>query len=346
VDFNAKLVACNDLDPECSTVDASYVSYRNTLDVFAHEVYVEDRWSLTDKAALTLGLHYGSDDYLSDGRIEPRMRYDYRISDNTTSYVAAGRYSQLPQLREMIEVLGNPGLTTVKSDHYVWGISQAFGNRWRWAADVYYKDIADIVISAEQGGTAENYSNGAEGRAYGAEFLLRKDLTDRWHGWASLSLSKSDRTKVGTGETIRFEHDKPLLFNLVGNRLIGKFWTMGFRWTYQSGARYTPIVDLVPSSTYPNVLEPVYGALNSHKYPDYHRLDFRAEYTRPKRWGYWKFYIDVLDAYDQRSVRSYEYAPDGKKLITPPPGYGRQVPVTETTRDGFFPSIGFEVQFR
>jgi hypothetical protein len=345
LDFNAKAVACNDLDPDCSTVDAAYVLYRDTLDVFTHELYMEDRWSISDELALTFGFNYSNDDYLGDGRIEPRMRFEYQVNDKLSTYVSVGQYSQLPQLREMIEVLGNPSLTTVKSDHYVWGISQRLGGDWRWSADIYYKDMTDIVISSEQDRSAENYSNGAKGSAYGAEFLIRKDLSDRWYGWASLSVSESDRTKTATEETIRFEHDKPILFNLVGNRLLGDSWTIGFRWNYQSGGRYTPVVDLLPSSTHPNVLEPVYGKLNSEQYPDYHRLDFRAEYTRPKDWGHWKFYADVLNVYDQENVASYEYAPNGKKLISPPSGYGQRVPVTQTTRDEFFPSIGFEVQF-
>jgi hypothetical protein len=345
LDFNAKAVACNDLDPECSTVDAEYVRYRDTLDVFAHEFYMEDRWSIADEHALTLGFHYSSDDYLDDGRVEPRVRFDYRINDKLSTYVSAGQYSQAPELREMISVLGNPNLTPVKSDHYVWGLSQTLAGDWQWGADIYYKDMTDIVISAEQDSAADNYSNGAEGRAYGVEFLLRKDLTDHWYGWASLSLSESDRTNTATAETVRFEHDKPILFNLVGNRRVGDFWTVGFTWNYQSGGRYTPVVGLLPSSAYPNVLEPVYGKLNSEQYPNYHRLDFRAERTSQKDWGYWKYYVDVLDVYNQKNVTSYEYAPNGKKLISPPPGYGQNVPVTQTTRDGFFPSIGFEVRF-
>lgn len=346
LDFNAKLVACNDLDPECSTVDAKYVVYKDTLNVFNQEFYMEDRWSIADKQALTFGFNYSNDDYIDDGRVQPRLRYDYQISGQSSTYVSAGQYSQLPQLREMIDVLGNPDLTTVKSNHYVWGVSRTLGGGWRWNADLYYKQMTDIVISSAQDSAAENYSNGAEGRAYGAEFLIRKDLTDRWYGWASLSLSKSDRTRIATGETVDFAYDKPILFNLVANRLVGKSWMLGFKWTYQSGGRYTPIVDLIPSSTYPNVLEPVYGKLNSQQYPDYHRLDFLAEYTRPKDWGYWKFYVDVLNVYNQQNVSSYEYAPNRKKLISPPPGYGRQVPVTKTVRDEFFPSIGFEVQFK
>jgi hypothetical protein len=346
MDFNAKLVACNDLDPECSTVDAQYITYRNELKVRAYEGYVEDRWSLTPRQALTFGAHYSGDDYLSEGRVEPRLRYDFQLNDGLATYLAAGQYSQLPRLREMIDVLGNPDLTTVKADHYVWGLTHQLGNGWRWGADLYYKDLTDVVISAEQDAAATNYSNGAEGSAYGVEFLVRKDLTDRWHGWASLSLAESDRTNTRTGETVKFQYDKPVLFNLVATRQVGKWWTMGFRWTYQSGGRYTPIVDLAQSSTHPNVLEPVYGELNSQKYPDFHRLDFRAEYTRPKSWGYWKFYVDVLNAYDQDNVATYEYAPNGRHLISPPPGFGANVPVTRTLADSLFPSIGFEVQFK
>ena len=84
-------------------------------------------------------------------------------------------------------------------------------------------------------------------------------------------------------------------------------------------------------------MEPVYGELNSQQYPDYHRLDFLAEYTRPKAWGYWKFYVDVLNLYNQENISGYEYAPNRKKRISP---------VTKTVRDEFFPSIGFEVQFK
>ncbi len=79
----------------------------------------------------------------------------------------------------MIEVLGNPSLARVKADHYVWGISQLLGGSWRWNADIYYKNMKDVVISSEQDGAAENYSNGAEGKAYGLELVIRKDLAQR-----------------------------------------------------------------------------------------------------------------------------------------------------------------------
>jgi hypothetical protein len=45
-------------------------------------------------------------------------------------------------------------------------------------------------------------------------------------------------------------------------------------------------------------------------------------------------------------VTAYEYAPNRRKLISPPPGFAANVPVTRTLDEGLFPSIGFEVQFK
>lgn len=344
IDINAKIVACSELAPDCSTVDAEFVSYKDTLNMNNYEFYIEDLWSLTDQHALLFGLHYSNDDYLNEGRVEPRFMWKYLINDTLSTQAAAGRYSQLPQLREIIDVLGNPELTTVKSDHYTWGISQTFAEGWRWNIDLYYKTMSDLVLSSELDNTTENYSNNATGKARGIEFLINKELTDRWYGWAALSLSKTDRTNSTTGETVKFEYDKPILFNFVANRMIGERWMIGFKWNYQSGGRYTPVTHLVPSNT-PSVLEPVYGELNSEQYPDYHQLDFRAEYTRPKSWGYWKFYIDILNVYNRENVEEYDYAPNGVNLISPPPGYGENIPVSEETGEGIFPSIGFEIKF-
>jgi hypothetical protein len=99
------------------------------------------------------------------------------------------------------------------------------------------------------------------------------------------------------------------------------------------------------TALHPEVMEPVYGKLNAKRLPANHRLDLRAEYARPRTWGHWKFCMDVLKAYNRNGVVGYEYAPNGKKLIAPPAGYGPHVPVRARTSDGLFPPFGFEVQF-
>lgn len=342
-DLNAKIVACSSLDPDCPTVDAVYTVYKDTLKVTAYELYFEDKWYLNDSHALSIGVHYGNDDHIKAGRLEPRARWDYNITDNLSTYISAGQYSQLPELGEMIDVIGNPNLDSIKADHYVWGFNQRLGDSWSWNTDVYFKNLSDIVVSNDN--SPEKYQNGAEGKAYGIEFLVKKELTDRWYGWTALSFAKTDRTLLETNETILFEYDKPVLFNLVLNRKLGESWMLGIKWNYQSGGRYTPITRLATSSSDPNVKVPIYGDLNSETLPDYHRLDFRAEYTSIQNWGYWKFYVDVLNVYNRENIEGYDYSPGGTDLIKPPKGFGKDIPVEADKGNGLFPSIGFEVQF-
>ena len=348
LDFRAKFTRCSDISEDCSTVDVEPKELDENISITAYEAFVEDQWFLNDQNSFTLGLYFSNDDYLNEGRPEPRARWDYFINNSFTTYLAAGQYSQLPRLKEMLDKVGNPGLTTIKSDHFVWGIGQEFGDGWRWNTDLYYKNMQDVVIgSADVAEDIEipNYINGAEGSAYGVEFLLNKDLTDKWYGWASLSLSTTDRTNNYTGEAVSFEYDKPVLFNVVLNRMIGEKWMLGIKWSYQSGARYTPIVDLSESANFPDVYEPVYGELNSERYPDYHRLDVRADYTSPKDWGYWKFYIDILNVYNRENIEGYDYQPNGEDLVATPDGFAEGIPVSADKGDGLFPSIGFEIQF-
>ncbi|MBF2755245.1 MAG: TonB-dependent receptor [Gammaproteobacteria bacterium AqS3] len=348
LDFNAKISPCGSLDRDCPTVRRrAYDVYVGTLSVSAYELFAEDEWAVDDQNTLRLGVYLSDDDHTRDARLEPRMRWERAISERLSSFVSIGQYSQIPQLNESMPALGNPDLDRIKADHYVWGIRQLLGGglNWSWSAEVYLKDMTDLVISSRQDPLADNYSNNAGGRSYGAEFLLRRELSEGWFGWAALSLSRSDRSNGATGEALEFEHDKPVLFSLVLNRRIGERWMLGVKWNYQSGARHTPIVALAPDASDRSVLNPVYGALHSERYPAYHRLDFRIEYATPKDWGYRKFYADILNVYDRRNVEEYVYAPDGADLIRPPPGFARDIPVRAETGEGLFPSLGFEIQF-
>lgn len=61
------------------------------------------------------------------------------------------------------------------------------------------------------------------------------------------------------------DFDRPVMLNLVVNYQLSQFWLLGFKWSIQSGALYTLIVDVKVNDTYPDVLEPVYGELNSER---------------------------------------------------------------------------------
>lgn len=347
-DLDAKISPCSYFDPDCSSVDAPRFQLKDIQKVNLYTYYLEDEWYITDDWVLTPGLHFSTDDYLKDDFTEARLRSRYNINDQWVMTAAVGQYHQLPAIDEVLSVIGNPNLKSPEATHYVIGIEQTISSIWNWKSEIYYKDLKNQVLSLSEAidaDFAKKYSNDASGKAYGLEFLLNRNLSESWYGWASISASKTERTNDRTGQTQPFDYDRPVIINLVANYQINYLWNIGFRWKAQSGALYTPIVGLVNSNTQAGVQNPVYGKTNSERLPAYHRLDIRIERVKNHSWGSFTFFTDLLNAYGKENIDGYEYAPNGKNLVTPPSGYASNIPVTKTAGLGFFPSIGVKVTF-
>lgn len=349
VSVNAKVPICDNFSGGCETVDAPLITVRQNIDLTNTTLFAEDTWSITDQFVLEYGLHFNHDTYTGQMQIEPRVRFNYFIDDAWTYSAAAGQYSQLPHLEELIKGVGNPDLNYLKSNHFVTGIENQLGDGWSWKTEIYYKTLKNLVVGISDPDDPlydNRYVNQGSGQAWGAEVFINKQLTDNWYGWISLSYSKTRRKNDRTDTSITFDYDKPLILNLIANWIPAENWMVGFKWSVQSGALYTPIIGLQQSSTDPDVKIPQYGSLNSYRLPLYHRLDIRAEYKKQTARGYWSVYIDLLNAYDQKNVDGYSYAPNGNDVDkSNPPGFSSDVPITTQYSIGVFPSIGFEIQF-
>lgn len=350
LNLDAKIRPCAFFVPECTTLDAERVTLTDEFNIRTNELYIEDRWEPGESLMLTYGVHYGeNNNYLDESFLEPRLHFAYRPTDNWELTAAAGRYHQLPELFEIAPRVGNPGLKQPKADHYVLGIGRLYEG-WSWKTEAYYKDMWDLALALSADTDPDyrnNYSNDATGEAYGIEFFLNKELTKNWYGWLSLSLSETRRRNERTGVERDFDYSRPTIFNIVGNRISddGR-WLFGFKWTLQSGLLYTPVVDVRPNQDNPDVLEPVYGELNSERMPTYQRLDIRLERKFNPAWGKWSWYVDLINALNKENIEGYFYAPNGVDIEdSPPSGFGRNVPVIADKGLRFFPSIGAEATF-
>ncbi len=347
-DLDAKIEACSDFDPDCSTVDAPRLRLQDGKRIGERALHVEDQWTLDEDWTLTLGLRGSADDYLEDRFLEPRLRLERQLNEQWGLFAAWGRYHQLPAIDRILPEVGNPALDSPRSSHFVFGMRQRPSTAWDWKMELYYKDMDKLVLSLEPEdnlNAVQRYSNEASGRAYGLELLVNRNEVDDWYGWLSLSLSHSERRNERSGETLPFYYDRPFILNLVAGYRINALWSVGGRWRVQSGGLYTPIVDLERSETQPGVFKPVYGELNSQRLPVYHRLDLHIERKRRYAWGELDFYSDILNLYGQENIQAYRYAPDATERVDPPPGYGPHVPVaTEVGITGFV-SLGVRLRF-
>ncbi|CAA0116990.1 Uncharacterised protein [BD1-7 clade bacterium] len=349
ISINAKIPVCDDFDPDCDTVDAPLTTIKTNLDFYSVNLYAEDGWSVIEPVILRFGVNVNHDTYTGRTQFEPRGGLTWFIDDAWTYSFSAGQYSQLPLLEELVSEIGNPDLDYIKSNHFVTGIENQLDDGWSWKTEIYYKTISDLVIAVVDPDDPlfdKRYINQGSGDAWGAEVFVNKQLTDNWYGWIALSYSRTSRRNDRTGQSITFDYDKPLILNIVGNYIPAENWMIGFKWSAQSGALYTPIVDLRDSTSDPDVKVPIYGQFNSYRQPLYHRLDIRAEYKKPTSSGYWSLYLDLLNAYNQKNVDGYSYAPNGQDTDSKnPPGFASNVPVRTRYSIGLLPSIGFEIQF-
>lgn len=150
------------------------------------------------------------------------------------------------------------------------------------SVEIYYKWIQNMI----------DYKAGAElllnehietdlisgkGKAYGIEFLLRKDQ-GRFNGWLSYSLSRSlikvdgdfPEEKINDGKYFPAIYDKPHDLSLLTNYRFSRRFSVTSNLTYSSGR---PITYPVAKFYFRNIPRLYYSLRNEYRIPDYFRWD-------------------------------------------------------------------------
>jgi len=178
---------------------------------------------------------------------------------------------------------------------------------WSVKSELYYKLLDNLSTSDP----LLNYSNDGEGHAYGLDTLVRKDLTDKFSGWASLSLSQARRKDKRTGESFVFDYDQPVNLSLVGNYKFNKKWMLGAKLWAHSGAPVTPVTGAVEDIDRPGFYRPIYGKLNSDRFPTYHRVDLRLDRTfQRKKDNTMGAYFELFNILGTKNALEYNYNSD------------------------------------
>lgn len=144
------------------------------------------------------------------------------------------------------------------------------------SAEVYYKDMQNTVELIDNADVQfiegiETQVVSGQGRAYGLELFARKKA-GATTGWISYALGKSERRAdgVNNNEWYSFRFDRRNYVTVVLTHEISKRITVSGNFIYATGDTYTPAVGFI---TFEGNREVVYGARNSARLPDYHRMD-------------------------------------------------------------------------
>jgi hypothetical protein len=156
------------------------------------------------------------------------------------------------------------------------------GKDVEFSIEGYYKtmdDLLDYKIGAQLilNDDLETELLQGEGRAYGVEFLVKKNA-GRFNGYLGYSYSRSEvkldsqimQERVNNGEFFPANYDKPHDFSVVANYKLTKRFSFSGNFTYQTGR---PITYPIGRYIFAGEEQVLYSDRNQFRIPDYYRLD-------------------------------------------------------------------------
>ncbi|RLD42446.1 MAG: hypothetical protein DRI86_11640 [Bacteroidetes bacterium] len=234
--------------------------------------------------------------------LEPRIALRYLLNDNNSFKISYSRMKQYMHRVASSSIalptdLWYPVTKNVSpqiADQIAAGYNHLFvKHNLTFEFEIFYKKMQNLIEYREGANLILNNNYEAEllagtGKAYGAEFLLRKER-GRLNGWVSYTLSKTTRyfDELNKGKVFPAKYDRRHNISIVLNYEISKRWLFSAVWVYQTGSRFTAQIGqyLMPNSSMTGVdIVPIYTDRNAVEMAPSHRLDINFTLL-PKKKG-------------------------------------------------------------
>lgn len=268
---------------------------------------------------------------------EPRASLSYTL--NQSSSIKAS-YTRLAQYLHLLSNTSSPTPLDVWTpsgpftkpqllDQYAFGYFKNINDGdFSLETEVFYKNVQNRIDYIDGANLIANNAieqvilNG-EARAYGLEFLLRKN-EGKLQGWLAYTLSKSEQrtpgrapvidngrsnveTGINFGNWYNTPFDKTHDISLFLSYDLTDKWSFSGNFTYQTGQ---PTNYPVGQFEFQDLTVPYYGLRNSQRLPAYNRLDLSAT-LKPKKnknrklKGEWVF--SLYNVYNRRNAASINF---------------------------------------
>ncbi|WP_241244333.1 TonB-dependent receptor [Flagellimonas marinaquae] len=155
-------------------------------------------------------------------------------------------------------------------------------NMYELSLEGYYKrmeDVLDFKTGADLllNENVETEVLQGQGKAYGVEFLLRKNRGD-FNGWLSYTYSRSKyrfdgstpEERINDGEFFPSNFDKPHDLSVIANYKFTRRYSVSMNFAYQTGR---PVTYPVGTFRFNNADFVAFSDRNAFRIPDYYRLD-------------------------------------------------------------------------
>ena len=299
-------------DDEVYGGDLSFLSSLRSQGVLAPALYADLLLKPWRGAELIPGVRLDYFGTITRATTSPRLNARQRLSDAWTIKGGLGRFTQAPQLVYTNRDFGEPDLRPEQALQYALGVEWRPIERLLVDATLFYRDMRDLVIEDVQASVVDGqldvslYSNAGAGRAWGAELLIKRDLTDRLFGWVAYTLSRSERRDPRTLSWDLYRNDQTHILTLVAGYKLPYGIDMSARFRLVTGFPNTPVIDRVYDADR-NDFEPIYARPNSGREPAFHQLDLRIDRTFAFETWMLSGYVDILNLYNAKNIEASFY---------------------------------------
>ncbi len=256
-------------------------------------------------------LHSGNKEYLL---ADPRGVLRFRLEDDITLIVASGLFHQPAPFFALVPLLGNGNLKPQRAWQSSIGVEARPIEGVDVRATVFTNFLSNQIRPSNQlvetspGNTGRLLlTDDGEGFAAGLELYVRRRLRQGVFGWASATLSRSERWVPG-GAPYPFILDQSFVANAAISWEVNSRWRLGARYSLSTG---TP-TNRVFGATYDadaNSFAPNYMA-EGERLPLFHQLDVRVDYRFRALGADMTFYCDVLNTYFSRGTEGWNFQYD------------------------------------
>lgn len=291
--------------------------------------------------------------------IEPRVAIAYAFNDDTSIKAS---YNRMAQYLHLLSNTSSPTPLDVWTpsgkyikpqllNQYAVGYFKSINeDTYSLETEVFYKDIEnriDYIDGADliaNNAIEQDILNG-EARAYGLEFLLRKN-EGKFKGWLAYTLSKSEQRTPGrtpqepginNSKWYNTPYDKTHDISFNGSYEWNKKWKFAANFVLQTGQ---PTNYPTGQFNYQGLSVPLFdGARNSERLPSYHRMDISATLTprknKTRKWqGEWVF--SIYNLYNRRNAASIAFTRNSDTFINE---------AIRTSIFGIIPAVTYNFKF-
>lgn len=305
-------------------------------------LYVEDILQISPSVELSSGVHFAvfgleGTRYTS---FQPRINLRMRLAEYLQAHVSGNLMTQYLHLLTSSGIglptdLWVPSTRSIRpqsSAQISAGMALRLAPRWHLHADVYYKQLRNLIAYREgasflirEGAVPSGILDAANwetkvtqgsGDAYGAEFML----SSSGQGWtceATYAYAHSTRVfpELNFGRRFPFRFDRRHAVALTSAINITKRLQVAVGWHYTTGIPITLAEArfLHPSSSpiFPPVEVLEFSERNAFRLPAYHRLDTGVRYVWRTAKAEHGIHCDVYNVYDRRNVLYQAIVQDG-----------------------------------